>query len=81
MKLSSGEAVTIKRGYYFILCEMSSGSTSAVASIHGMTGQDISEFTFSASGVARVYLPECTLTPTLTGDAELAIEPIALDTR
>lgn len=80
--LTSGTSYELNRGYYmFLFTSAASGSSSGTISAGGSTAQDLPEMTFAATGISRVYLPECTIVPTLVGDGILTATPIALDAR
>jgi hypothetical protein len=81
MRLATGVAAEIKRGYYFVQAQIGTGSAAATISIDGLTAIGHDDFTFAAAGYVIIPLPECTITPTLTGDAVLAISPVAIDAR
>ncbi len=81
MILANNVATKIKRGYYFVQIAMTAGTAAATISVEGLTPAALSDFTKSAASTFYVALPECVITATLTGDAKIALAPVAVDTR
>lgn len=55
---------------------MSAGTADLQMALDGVTFQDISNASWSASGDAILELPRCTVRATLTGDATLNIKRV-----
>lgn len=81
MLLKAATPTRVKRGHYFVQIATTSGTTAATISVEGLPGVSLADFTTSAAKTFYVSLPECYITATLTGDAQIALSPVALDTR
>jgi hypothetical protein len=79
MILLNGIATDVKRGYYFV--QFTAGGTSATISINGLAPVALTELASTGAGYVYIALPECKITVTLTGGAQLALEPVATDAR
>jgi hypothetical protein len=81
MLLVTATPTKFKRGYYCYQASIGTGTTAVTISLNGLTGVALADLTKSASAVGYISLPDCVLTATLTGDAKLALEPVARDAR
>lgn len=81
MLLQTATATKVKRGYYFVQIAMTAGTTAVTISVEGLTAIAITDFAKSAAAYFYISLPDCVLTATLTGDAKIALSPVAVDTR
>lgn len=81
MILTNGTPVALNRGKYYVhLYVPTTGTLAATVSVNGVTAVADPTFAKSASALFAVELPECVLTPTITGTGVVcAIEPIYTD--
>jgi hypothetical protein len=81
MLLVTATPTKIERGYYCYQASIGTGTTAVTISLNGLPGIALADLAKSASALGYISLPECSLTATLTGDAKLALEPVARDAR